>query len=143
MTVFPDSTVFIQIVNFLVLIFLMNIVVYKPIRGILARRQEKVGGLSSDISTAQKTAREKEQELEQALAAARSEGQKKKEALTEEALAQEQKAIADINEKAAVQLEQMRTRIQKEVAEAEKVLEAQISAFAEAIAEKIMGRVLQ
>ncbi|MDI6795682.1 MAG: ATP synthase F0 subunit B [Desulfatibacillaceae bacterium] len=143
MNVFPDSTVFIQIVNFLVLIFLMNIVVYKPIRSILARRREKIGGLSGDIGTARKTALEKEQELERALAAARSEGQKKKEALTEAAMAQEQKVIADINEKAATQLEQMRTKIAKDVAQAEKALEEQISAFAEAIAEKIMGRALQ
>jgi F-type H+-transporting ATPase subunit b len=143
MNVFPDSTVFIQVVNFLVLIFLMNVVVYKPIRNILARRREKVGGLSGDISTARKTALEKEQELERALAAARSKGQKKKEALTEEAIAQEQKVIADINEKAATQLEQMRAKIAQDVAQAEKALEEQISAFAEAIAEKIMGRALQ
>lgn len=143
MTISPDYTVLIQIANFLVLIFLMNIVVYKPVRAMLARRREKLDGLNRDIRSSRQAADEKASELQQGLAQARSAGQEKKDALTDEALGEEKKILAEINDKAAQKLEAMRARIDKDVAEAEAKLSQEIAAYAQAIGEKILGRALQ
>jgi F-type H+-transporting ATPase subunit b len=43
-----DGSIVVQIVNFLVLIWILNMVLYKPIRKILLDRKEKMTGLQSD-----------------------------------------------------------------------------------------------
>jgi len=44
-----DMSFIIQIINFLFLIWALNVVLYRPIRGILARRYEKVSGLERRV----------------------------------------------------------------------------------------------
>ena len=46
-----DYSVFIQIVNFLFLVWILNIVVYKPIRNILRQRAEKIDAFNQRIDT--------------------------------------------------------------------------------------------
>jgi F-type H+-transporting ATPase subunit b len=55
-TVIPDWTVFIQIVNFLFLVFMMNLLLFKPIRKMLLERKAKIGGLEDSIDSTQKEA---------------------------------------------------------------------------------------
>ena len=40
-TVIPDASVIIQIINFLFLIWVLNLIIFKPIRNILIQRKEK------------------------------------------------------------------------------------------------------
>ena len=49
MDIYPNITVFIQIANFLVLLFALNIIFYRPIRRILGRRSEEVRDLHESI----------------------------------------------------------------------------------------------
>ena len=60
-TVTPDGSVIIQIINFLFLIWVLNILLYKPIRKILAQRKEKIDGLELSIITFDKDALEKDE----------------------------------------------------------------------------------
>ena len=54
-----DGSVFIQIVNFIFLIWILNLVLYKPIRKILIQRKGKVEGFEQDIETFNSNASEK------------------------------------------------------------------------------------
>jgi len=56
-TVIPDASVFIQIINFLFLIWVLNLIIYKPIRNILIQRKEKFSGLEADIERSMKRPR--------------------------------------------------------------------------------------
>lgn len=51
-TVIPDISAVYQMVNFLVLLFLLNLVLYKPIRNVLLERKAKVGTLGSGVERA-------------------------------------------------------------------------------------------
>ena len=55
-----DASVFIQIINFLFLIWVMNKVVYKPIREVLKQRKAKVSGLEQQFDTFTNEAQEKD-----------------------------------------------------------------------------------
>jgi hypothetical protein len=48
-----DMSLFIQIANFLFLIWAMNRVVYKPVRRMLAQRNEKISGLENTIAVSE------------------------------------------------------------------------------------------
>ena len=44
-----DYTVFLQIINFLLLIFILNLLLYKPIMGILEKRQKQFDDSQEEI----------------------------------------------------------------------------------------------
>ena len=135
-----DGSLFIQIANFLVLIWLMNIVVYRPIRKILIERREKVNGLEEGIETRLKDAQEKDEEFAKGIREARSRGMEKKEALLQEAAAEEKQIIAKINEKAQAEMAEVRSKIADDIDAVRSSLQSQVDDFAQAIGQKILGR---
>jgi F-type H+-transporting ATPase subunit b len=135
-----DSTLFIQIVNFLVLIFLLNIVLYRPIRRILIERKEKFGGLEKTIENTLKDAQGKEDEFARGLREAKSNGLKEKESRIAAATEEERRIIGEINEKAQENLLQIRAKIEKDTEAVRTSLKDQVDDFAKAIGQKILGR---
>jgi len=135
-----DGSLFIQIANFLVLIWILNIVVYRPIRKILIERREKIKGLEEGIETRLKDAQEKDEEFLRGIREARSRGMKEKEALLEEAAVQEKELIAEINEKAQAEMGDVRAKIAKDIDAVRSSLHSQVDDFAQAIGQKILGR---
>lgn len=137
-----NYSVFIQIANFLVLIFVLNYILYKPIRKGLRQRREKFAGLAGDIEADQKTAGDQESALAAGLLEARNKGADEKEAIVADAVQQEKEIISEINDKAAKDLEQLRTKIALDVKQAQSALEKEVDTFAAAIGEKVLGRAL-
>ena len=84
-----DGSLFIQIANFLILIFILNIVLYRPIRKILIDRKEKINGLEQGIDTFHKDAQDKEEAFAKGIKDARADGLAKKDELLAEAAEQE------------------------------------------------------
>jgi F-type H+-transporting ATPase subunit b len=141
-TVIPDGSFIIQIVNFVFLIFILNILLYRPIRKIIAQRKEKVSGLELAIQTAENDAVEKDQAVALGIKEARAKGLKAKDALLDEASQEEKKIIADINQRAQSRLNEMRTQIANDAEKAKGSLREQIDEFADEISVKILGRAL-
>jgi F-type H+-transporting ATPase subunit b len=137
-----DGSLFIQIVNFLFLIWIMNVVLYKPIRNVLIRRKEKMGGLEQNIVSAVNDAREKEESFANGIKEARSRGMKKKEALIQEATQEEKRIVEEINKKAQANMMEIREKISKEAEGVQASLQKEIDSFAQAIGEKILGRAI-
>ena len=139
-TVIPDGSILIQIANFIFTIWVLNLLLYKPIRKILTQRKEKVDGLELSIETSTKDAREKDEAFIVGVKEARSRGVEKKNALMQEAADEEKSIIADINRKAQAELVQVREKIKKEAEVARNSLQKGIDSFADQISEKILGR---
>ncbi|MBU1168371.1 MAG: ATP synthase F0 subunit B [Proteobacteria bacterium] len=139
-TVIPDVSFIIQIGNFILLVVLLNVVLYKPIRGILAQRKEKIEGLGQSIQSSQSLVSEKEDEFNSGIREARSKGVALKDALVEQASQEEKKILGEINEKAQADLAEVREKIAKDVESVRKKLQKEIDAFSGAIFEKILGR---
>jgi F-type H+-transporting ATPase subunit b len=142
-SVIPDWSTLVQIVNFLLIIFALHVFLYKPIRGILKERKEKFGGLGMDAQKARAEAAAKEKALEAGIAQARAEGAKAREALIQAAEEEQKRALAEINAKAQKDLEELRGQIAREVEGARKALSADVGAYASLITEKILGRAVQ
>ncbi|MBU2490449.1 MAG: ATPase [Proteobacteria bacterium] len=140
--VIPNYSTLLQVANFVLLIIVMNVILYKPIRSIVAQRRERMQGMREEIGTSLDAAEQKRRTLEENLAEARVAGQSKKEELTREAEQAEKELIARINEEAARELGEMRGRVTAQVAEAKAKLEAEVEGFAQSISAKILGRAL-
>jgi F-type H+-transporting ATPase subunit b len=139
-TVIPDMSVFIQIANFLFLILALNVILYKPIRGILIQRKEKIKNLQGGIDTFQANAKQNEESYLSGIKKARALGLKEKQSLVDAAAEQEKAIIDKIHEQAQAELAEIREKVSNEAAAAKGQLLKEIDGFASAISEKILGR---
>jgi F-type H+-transporting ATPase subunit b len=133
-------TVIPQIINFLILIFVLNVVCYKPIRKILLERKAKVDGLTENIDSASDLSEEKDKAFAQGVREARTKGQKEKEALLNQASEEEKVIVSKIMDKAREDMATVKEQITKETEEVKAALEKEVDAFADAITQKILGR---
>lgn len=133
-------TVLPQIANFLILIFILNMVCYKPIRKILLERKAKVDGLEQGIESATHEADEKDQAFGKGLKAARAKGKQSKDAMLQEAAEEEKAIVAKINEQAREDMAAVQAQIAKDTEEVKSALEKEVDTFADAITQKILGR---
>lgn len=135
-----DYSVVVQIINFILLVWLMNVVLYKPIRDVLVQRKEKVSGLEQAISSSRNGAKEREDAFNSGIREARAKGVAIKDAILDEASSEERRILDEINKKAQVNLAEVRGKIAGDVAAVRKNLQKEIDAFANEIGEKILGR---
>ncbi len=133
-------TVIPQIINFLILIFALNIVCYKPIRKILLERKAKVEGLTVNIDSATRESDEKDKAFGIGIREARAKGQKEKEALMQTAADEEKVIVGKIMDKAREDMAEVKAQIAKDTGEVKAALEKEVDTFADAITQKILGR---
>ena len=138
-----DGSLFIQIVNFLFLIWVLNIVLYKPIRNILLKRKEKIEGLQQSIDISNKDASERDAAFAQGLRQARAKGLKEKNSLIAAASEEEKNVIEEINKKAHADLAEVQGKIKRDAEAVRSVLQKEVDDFAKAIGQKLLGRAVE
>ena len=135
-----DMSFVFQFVNFLLLMLVLNLFLFKPIRKILADRQAEISGAKEKSATVDKEVQEKlalyEARMREIKARATDERSVlKKEAQTEEA------AILDKARKEATDtLSAIKNKVAKEAADARLILKEQALSLSSEICEKVLGR---
>ena len=137
-----DSSLFIQILNFLFLIWALNVILYKPIRNVLKQRKVHVSDLEEGVKTANSDAEEKETAFEEGIRKARTNGVEQKKAMLEEAAQEEMAIVEKINSKAQADLAEVKAKIAEEADAVRDSLKAELDSFAGAIGQKILGRAI-
>ncbi|WP_448383138.1 ATP synthase F0 subunit B [Desulfosoma sp.] len=137
-----DVTLFIQMANFLLLLLLMNLVLYRPIRRLVAQRNELVSKQRAGIDKAESEAQKALREFEERLKAARAAGREKIQELKEAAYRTEKDLLSRASEEAAKEVQAVRERIQREIGQVRAQLQAQIQEFSKEMAQRILGRSL-
>lgn len=135
-----DITMVIQIINILVLIGIMNVVLYKPIRAMLAKREEKTYSLEKEIDTFHKNAKLRQEEIGRKMQEARVKAKAELEGARSSAQAVGGDKLAKIREEATADKTIRLSEIQQQIVSAREELQAQVAGFAAEIAGKIMGR---
>jgi F-type H+-transporting ATPase subunit b len=139
-SVIPDMSLFVQIANFLIIIWVLNIILYRPIRNILIQRKEKITSLEQNIEKLGEDTAEKDGAYLSGIKDARVRGLNEKEALLKEGTEEEKRIIEQINQKAQANLAEVREKITKEAQNVRESLNKEVDTFANAISEKILGR---
>jgi F-type H+-transporting ATPase subunit b len=138
--IIPDWTLFLQLANFLFLLFILNIILYRPVRQILGKRKAEVDGLQSSVSELESNANRFAGELEEGMAKARKAGYQEKESLKNQGLEEEKKLLKETASASGERMGQARTELEQRLLEARGVLEKELSVFSRELAEKILGR---
>jgi F-type H+-transporting ATPase subunit b len=138
-----DVTLLMHIINMIVLMFVLNAILYKPVLGFLRNERRRSNRLNGDVAQFEQNARQRQTELgcskmreasnkaKKALDGARSQAQ----TAGAEKLAVIRKESDSIKEK---QLADLRSQIEV----ARKELQGNAAGFAQAMAGKILGRSL-
>jgi len=135
-----DGSLFIQIINFLFLIWALNYVLYKPIRNILSQRKEKITGLEQNIDVCNSDIKGKDDAFASGLKKARVKGMGEKDALIQAAADEEKIIIGKINQKAQADLAEVREKVAKEAESVRVSLQDELDDIAIAMSHKILGR---
>ena len=135
-----NVTLLVQMANFLILLFLLNLVLYRPIRRIIQKRNQVVDDFTTTIDSMTKSAQEAMNTFAQKIREARVQGAASVQMLKDEAHEAESKVMAEKNQEAQARISQVRKQLQSEIQETRDKLQAQVQAFSLAVAEKILGR---
>jgi len=134
-----DVTFFIQMVNVLVLVFLMNLFLYRPIRRIVAQRNQFVAEQREAIEAAEAEAAGAVRQFDSSLLEARKQGRERIQQIKAAAYEQEKGMLQAALDEAGKQVQATRAAIQGDVRKAREELTAQIEAFSVELAQKILG----
>ncbi len=137
-----DWTLYAQIINFLLLVYLLNVVLFRPIRNALRDRQAKMLAQEAEINLMADQGRSLDEEIKEKLAAARREGAGAREALKQEGAQAEATLLEEVKRQVEVEWATVEKKIKADMAKARKSLDAQAKTFAQLLATKILGREL-
>lgn len=135
-----DYSLFIQIANFLFLIFLLNIVAYRPIRGILNRRKEEMSSTEEITQDWKRKADRNSEEFENRLLETRNEGLKEKGNIKGQGMEEERDMLLNVYSSVEENIDKARLEIQDKVSQARQSLQTEVETFSHELAEKILGR---
>jgi len=134
-----DYTVFIQLVNFLITIVVLNFILIKPVRQQISARNDLTAGYAADIEKFTAEASEKISGYEAALSEARAQASLSRDSIKSEGLAKEHELIQIAQNDAQAYLQSSREQTARDAKAAMGSLLSQVNDFANKAMKKILG----
>jgi F-type H+-transporting ATPase subunit b len=138
-----DISFFIQIINFLALLLLLNVFLYKPVRKALADRDAGINSARARAAEVDTDVQEKMALYEARLREAKAKANEERSLLRKEAMAEESDILGKARQEAAGSLAAIRNRVAGEATDAREFLREQTRTLSLEICEKVLGRSLQ
>lgn len=136
----PDGTLILHVLIILLMVYVLNATLFKPINQILASREKRTGGRLSEAEEILKSVSEKLTAYERSLRQARSEAYARTEAQRADAMKQRQQKLNEMREQLAQSIAGEKETIQQQVAAARATLEDESRQLAHEIGIRVLGR---
>jgi len=136
----PDGTLILHVLIILVMVYVLNATLYKPINRILASREARTRGRLSEAQEIMKSVNEKLAEHERSLRQARSEAYSQTENERAEAMKSRQQKINELREQLAQSIAKEKEAIEQQAAQARASLEVESREIAREISSRILNR---
>ncbi|MDO9515858.1 MAG: ATP synthase F0 subunit B [Syntrophales bacterium] len=138
-----NSTVWIQMANFLALILILNFLLFRPVLKIIEKRNKKLEESQEEIASLDETIERKMAQYEERIRQARAEASVQRDAIKEEGTEQSKVIIGKVRDDLSKKLEDFKAQLQKETDAARDSLREQTRMIAAEISEKVLGRGVQ
>jgi F-type H+-transporting ATPase subunit b len=135
-----DITFIIQIVNFLILMLVLNVLLYKPVRKFLADRTAEIAGGHEKAAEVDRDVQDKMTQYEDRLREAKIKASEERGILKKAALAEETSILDKARKEATDSVNALKGQVAKEAAEAREYLKEQTQSLSLEICEKVLGR---
>ena len=134
-----DITLVFQVVNFLITLFILNVLIIRPIREVLARRRAHNAALAGDAGSMKDIAARKLESYEARLVQARAQMASSRDAAKKAGEREAQKHLEAVGAEARTIRQNATERLREESAAARRELEGRVAAYAESAIGKVLG----
>lgn len=135
-----DISVVVQMINFLLLMLVLNYLLYRPLRKIIRDRAEVFAALRSRAAVLQNDLAADEARIKEYAADSLKLALEKKALQRGQGLEAQKELLARIKEESAAEMKQARRQMAADAAKAKSELDGEIQGFAWEIAGKVLGR---
>jgi F-type H+-transporting ATPase subunit b len=142
-SVIPDYTLLIQIVTFLILIYILNLLLYKPILAIIDRRKKQLEELENEIKLFKESVDKRVAEYEEKLKQAKANATELKKEIIKEGDNHAKSIIDVVRNEIPLMTQEFQQKMDKEIQAARQILSSQSRKLSLEIAEKVLGRSVQ
>jgi len=137
-----NLTIIIQVIQFLILIYILNQILFKPISQVLAERDQKITTWEVKTRELQETARLNLERYERQLDKEKLQARENQEQLTKELKQQEEENLRAVSEQAVELVASTRQTLEAERERLRSELRQQATDLSHIMAEKVLGRKL-
>jgi len=138
-----NSTLVIQMINFFILIFLLNFLLYKPILHIIQKRNNMLDKSREETLSLNESVDKKISEYDEKLSRARAEAMHHRDQIRAEGVEAAAAIIEQAKGEISTMVEDFKVKLEKEREEARIILRDRTEDIAVEISEKILGRGIQ
>jgi F-type H+-transporting ATPase subunit b len=135
-----DYTFFVQLVNFLVILTVLNLILFRPIRGIIKKRAEVMSEKLGSIEAFTAEAESKLENYKASLTGARVEAQQVRVTLKAEGAQVEAEVLTKAGAEAAETVAAARQEINGQKQAALKALQGNVAGYAKSVADKVLSK---
>ena len=135
-----NLTIIIQVVQFLILVYLLNRLLFKPTSQTMEERQSKIEAWEEKTRTLQEGARAKIASYEKQLKEARKKAQKEQKRMSIELSQQEEQKLQAVFDEAAQMVTSTKQALKEETERLRQELRQQAQDMSQMLAEKVLGR---
>ncbi len=130
---------FAQLINFLVLLILLNYILFRPLLRLFKERDERINGSLNKARAVDKEREDLLQEMDAKLSDARNKAKTEFEESSKEGLARQRSYIDEATRQAVEINKKAKEDIEAEVKKAKETLRSEVESFSRIIVEKMIG----
>ena len=138
-----DYSLILQIINFILLILILNYLLYKPLLGAIDKRKKAYEESEAEINRLNRIVNEKMAAYEAKLQSSKIEAMKKNKEIIKDGSEKAKTIIDDASKEISIMTEEFYKKMDKEVQTAKEFLTKQSQSLSYEIAEKVLGRRIQ
>jgi len=135
-----NFTVWIQMINFIALIFILNFFLYKPVLKIVEKRNKKLEESDEEVKSLNETIENNMAKYEEKIRQARIGAAVERDKVQEEGSEEGKAIIGKVRDEISEKLGEFKGKLQDETDKARDVLRDQTRTIATEISEKVLGR---
>jgi F-type H+-transporting ATPase subunit b len=136
----PDGTLVLHVIIILVMVYVLNATLFKPINQILAAREKRTRGRLSEAQEIMASVTEKTTDYEKSLRQARAEAYAYSEAQRAEAMKERQARVNEMRAELATSVAHEKQTIERQATDARSALEGDSRQLAAEIGSRILNR---
>lgn len=134
-----NISMFIQLINFFIVLAVLNAILYRPIRAVIKKRAQRMALQLRDVENFTAQAQEKMAAYSSALTAAQQQGMEVRSKLKADGYQEEAALLETANKAAAQELKTARDDAASQVRAGKKTLTPRVDGYARQVTEKVVG----
>jgi F-type H+-transporting ATPase subunit b len=135
-----NLTIVIQVVQFLLLLFILNRFLFRPTVNLIREREKRISDWEEGTKNCRESMQMRLQSYEEQILEAKAQAQEQQERMTEALKKEEEKKLAAVSEEAFRIVASTREKLQQETEVIRTQLREQAGEMSQLVAEKVLGR---